>query len=247
MTLKGQTALVTGGSRGIGREVCIRLAQEGADLVINCAGNLHGAEETAARCEAYGVNTLCIQADVSDAVSCGAMFAQAKEFSGRIDILVNNAGITRDQLLLRMKEEDYQRVIDVNLTGTFHCMKEASRMMLRQKYGRIISISSVVGLRGNAGQVNYAAAKAGIIGMTKSLAKELAAKQITVNAVAPGWIETEMSEAVSDDAKAAFLSQIPAGHPGSPADIAHAVCFLAQPESSYITGQVLCVDGGMAM
>ncbi|MBQ9061687.1 MAG: 3-oxoacyl-[Eubacterium sp.] len=247
MSLQGQTALVTGGSRGIGRAICIRLAQEGADLVINCAGNISGAEETAKLCEAYGVRTLCIQADISDAQACGEMFAKAKEFGGKIDILVNNAGITRDQLLLRMKEEDYQRVIDVNLTGTFHCMKEASRMMLRQRYGRIISISSVVGVRGNAGQINYAAAKAGIIGMTKSLAKELAAKQITVNAVAPGWIETEMSEAVSDEAKAAFLAQIPAGRPGKPEDIANAVCFLAQPESAYITGQVLCVDGGMAM
>ena len=247
MSLSNQVALVTGGSRGIGRAVCERLAREGADIIINCSGSLEKAEETATLCEAYGVRTLCVKADIADAEACEEMFARVKEFGGRLDILVNNAGITRDQLLLRMKEDDFLRVTDVNLTGTFHCMKHASRMMLRQKYGRIISISSVVGLRGNAGQINYAASKAGVIGMTKSLAKELAAKHITANAVAPGWIVTEMSEAVSDAAKDAFLAQIPAGQPGQPEDVANAVCFLAQPESAYITGQVLCVDGGMAM
>ena len=247
MRLGNHTALVTGGSRGIGRAICVRLAGEGADVIINYSGDRKGAEETAALCEAYGVRTLCLKADISDQNACAEMFREAEAFSGRLEILVNNAGITRDQLLLRMTEDEFLRVLQVNLTGTWHCMKLASRRMLRQRYGRIVSISSVVGLRGNPGQVNYAAAKAGVIGMTKSLAKELAAKGITANAVAPGWIETDMSAAVEEAARERFLQQIPAGHPGKPEDVANAVTFLAMPESGYINGQVLCVDGGMAM
>lgn len=246
MKLKGKIALVTGGSRGIGRAICEKLASEGADLIINYARDEAGANETARLCEEHGVRTLCVQADVSDAASCEAMFEAAREFGGP-DILVNNAGVTRDGLLLRMSEADFNEVIGTNLAGAFHCMKLASRIMLRKRYGRIINISSVVGLCGNAGQVNYAASKAGLVGMTKSLAKELATKQITVNAVAPGWIDTEMSAVLSDEAKEAMRLQIPMGFAGSPEDVASAVSFLAGEESRYITGVVLSVDGGMAM
>lgn len=247
MGLENQVALVTGGSRGIGRAVCIRLAQEGADIVINYAGNEEKAQETARACEAYGVRTLCVKGDVADPAQVDALFQQAIEFGGRIDILVNNAGITRDNIMLRMKPEDFDRVMQVNLYGTFYCMKRAARIMLKQKYGRIISLSSVVGIRGNAGQANYSASKAAVIGMTKSLAKELAAKGITVNAVAPGMIATEMMAAVSEEAKKAIADSIPARRAGEPEDVANAIAFFAARESAYLTGQVLCVDGGMAV
>lgn len=247
MTLKGKVAIVTGGSRGIGRAICVKLASEGANVIINYAGNAAAAEETAALCKAFGVQALPVQADVSTADGCDAIFAAATENFGRVDILVNNAGVTKDTLLVRMSEEDFDKVLDTNLKGAFFCMKNAAKLMMKQRSGRIINISSVVGVRGNAGQVNYAASKAGIIGMTKSLAKELAARKVTVNAIAPGFIATDMTDVLSDAVKEAILGEIPMKTLGAPEDIANAVAFFADETSGYITGQVLCVDGGMAM
>lgn len=247
MSLQGKSAVVTGGSRGIGRAVCRELAAQGADLLINYAGNREAAEETAALCRGQGVRAEIQQGDVSKAEDCAALFEKAMELYGRVDILVNNAGVTRDTLLLRMSEEDFDRVLDVNLKGAFLCMKQAARLMVRQRSGRVINMSSVVGLRGNAGQVNYAASKAGLIGMTKSLAKELAGRGVTVNAVAPGFIETDMTEGLPDAVKQALLSSIPVGRLGQPEEVARAVAFFAQDGAGYLTGQILCVDGGMAM
>lgn len=240
-------AIVTGAGRGIGRAVAVRLAKDGFDVVVNCAHSEDAARETASVCEAYGVRALVVRADVSDQDGAKKLFDETIAAFGRVDVLVNNAGITRDGLLLRMKPEDFEAVIATNLTGTFLCMKQAARYMLRAKYGRIINMSSVVGLRGNAGQVNYAASKAGVIGMTKSAAKELAAKQITVNAVAPGMIETDMTRAMPENAHEAMKSGIPAGRIGRPEDVADAVAFFASEQASYITGQVLAVDGGLAV
>ena len=240
-------AIVTGAGRGIGRAVAVRLAEDGLDLVINCAHSEEAARETAAMCEGSGARVLVVRADVSDPDGAKKLFDETIKAFGRVDVLVNNAGITRDGLLLRMKPEDFDAVIATNLTGTFLCMKQAARYMLRAKYGRIINMSSVVGLRGNAGQVNYAASKAGVIGMTKSAAKELAAKGITVNAVAPGMIETDMTRAMPEAAHEAMKSGIPAGRIGRPEDVANAVAFLASEQASYITGQVLAADGGLAV
>ena len=245
--MNGKIAVVTGGSRGIGRAVCLALARRGANLVFSYAGNAPAAEETAAACRALGVEALAVKADVSDGEAVRELMDTAIRAFGRIDLLVNNAGITRDSLLLTMKEEDFDRVIDTNLRGAFLCMKAVARVMMRQKYGRIVNISSVVGLRGNAGQVNYAASKAGLVGMTKALAKELAARHITVNAVAPGFITTDMTAALPDAAREKLLAEIPLGCLGSPEDVAAAVAFFAGDGAGYITGQVLCVDGGMAM
>ena len=247
MSLQGKCAVVTGGSRGIGRAVCLELADQGADLLLNYAGNREAAEETAALCREKGVRAEIQQGDVSRAEDCSALFGQAAELYGRVDILVNNAGITRDTLLLRMSEEDLDRVLAVNLKGAFFCMKLAARIMMKQRFGRIVNMSSVVGVHGNAGQVNYAASKAGLIGMTKSLAKELAARSVTVNAVAPGFIETDMTGALTEEMKQSFLSSIPLGRFGAPEDIAKTVSFLASDGAGYITGQVLGVDGGMGM
>ena len=244
---EGQTAVVTGGSRGIGRAIAVKLASEGANVVIAYAGNDDAAAESVKLCEEAGAKAVSVKCDVSNMEECENLFAEAAKITGKVEILVNNAGVTRDGLLLRMKPEDFDRVQQVNLYGTFNCMKLASKMMLRQKYGRIISLSSIVGLRGNVGQLNYAASKAGIIGMTKSLAKELAAKGITVNAIAPGFIATDMTAAMTDAAKEAVKQSIPIGHEGVPEDIANAAAFFAAPESSYVTGQVLAVDGGMAV
>lgn len=247
MNFAGKTAVVTGGSRGLGRAVCRKLAQGGANVVFSYAGNTAAAQETLAELEGMGANVRAVQGSVGDSEAVKALMDTAVKEFGRLDILVNNAGITRDGLVMLMKEEDFDAVIDTNLKGTFLCMKAASRTMLRQKYGRIVNLSSVVGLHGNAGQVNYAASKAGVIGMTKSLAKELAAKGVTVNAVAPGFITTDMTDGLPEAAKSALLASIPMARLGAPEDVAEAVAFLAGDGAGYITGQVLGVDGGMGM
>lgn len=247
MNFEGKTALVTGGSRGIGRAVCLELAGGGAGVALCYAGNEAAAQETVRAVEALGAKALAVRCDVSDAAQVDALVKAVLEAFGRIDILVNSAGITRDNLLMRMSEADFDAVIAANLKGTFLCMKAVSRLMLKQRYGRIVNLSSVVGLRGNAGQVNYAASKAGVIGMTKSLAKELASRGITVNAVAPGFIETDMTAVLTDAARSAALGSIPMARLGAPEDVARAVAFLASDAAAYITGQVLAVDGGMAM
>ena len=239
MDFTGKTAIVTGGGRGIGRAVCLELATQGADVVLCYAGSEATARQTAAACEAMGVRALTVRCDVSSPQQVARLMETALQEFGRIDILVNNAGITRDGLLMSMKEEDFDQVIAANLKGTFLCMKAVSR--------RIVNLSSVVGLRGNAGQVNYAASKAGVVGMTKSAAKELAGRGVTVNAVAPGFIDTDMTAAMPERARAATLASIPMGKMGAAEDVAKAVAFFASDSAAYITGQVLCVDGGMAM
>lgn len=247
MDFTGKTAVVTGGSRGIGRAICLELTRGGASVALCFAGNGAAAEETRAACEAAGGRALAIRCDVTDSAQVKALMDGAVREFGRIDILVNNAGITRDGLLAMMKETDFDAVLDANLKGAFLCTKAVVRAMMRQRYGRIVNISSVVGLRGNAGQANYAASKAGLIGMTKSLAKELAPRGITVNAVAPGFIDTDMTAALPEAARAALLASIPAGRLGAAEEVARAAAFLASGEAAYITGQVLAVDGGMAM
>lgn len=247
MNFSEKTAVVTGGSRGLGRAICLELARGGANVVLCYAGNEAAANETVAACESLGAKAVAIRCDVSKEDEVKALMDAALKTFGRIDILVNNAGITRDGLLMMMKPEDFDAVIAANLRGAFLCMKAVARQMVKQRYGRIVNLSSVVGLRGNAGQVNYAASKAGVIGMTKSLAKELAGRNITVNAVAPGFIDTDMTAVLSEQAKEAMLSTIPMAKLGQPEDVAHAVAFFASDEAAYITGQVLCVDGGMAV
>ena len=242
-----QTAIVTGGSRGIGRAVAVRLAKDGMNLVINYRGNSAAAEETERMCRELGAEVLLVQGDVSRAEDCEKLAAQAKEAFGRVDVLVNNAGITRDGLLARMTEEDFRAVLDVNLVGSWNMMKAVNRIMMKQRYGRIVNLSSVTGLMGNMGQTNYAAAKAGILGMTKSYAREVASRGITVNAVAPGFIDTDMTEAMPEGAKDKIITGIPMGRTGKPEDVAEAVAFLASEQAGYITGEVLRVDGGMAM
>lgn len=242
-----QTAIVTGGSRGIGRAVAVRLAKDGMNLVINYRGNSAAAEETERLCRELGAEVLLVQGDVSRAEDCEKLTAQAKEAFGRVDVLVNNAGITRDGLLARMTEEDFRAVLDVNLVGPWNMMKAVNRIMMKQRYGRIVNLSSVTGLMGNMGQTNYAAAKAGILGMTKSYAREVASRGITVNAVAPGFIDTDMTEAMPEGAKDKIITGIPMGRTGKPGDVAEAVAFLASEQAGYITGEVLRVDGGMAM
>ena len=242
-----QTAIVTGGSRGIGRAVAVRLAKDGMNLVINYRGNSAAAEETERMCRELGAEVLLVQGDVSRAEDCEKLAAQAKEAFGRVDVLVNNAGITRDGLLARMTEEDFRAVLDVNLVGPWNMMKAVNRIMMKQRYGRIVNLSSVTGLMGNMGPTNYAAAKAGILGMTKSYAREVASRGITVNAVAPGFIDTDMTEAMPEGAKDKIITGIPMGRTGKPEDVAEAVAFLANEQAGYITGEVLRVDGGMAM
>ena len=247
MLLDGKTALVTGASRGIGRAIALRLAAEGARVAINYAGNVKAAEEVKAAIEAAGGTAILCRADVADSAAVEAMVADvAKEF-GAIDILVNNAGITRDTLLMRMKDEDFAKVLDTNLKGVFYCTKAVSKLMMKKRSGRIINMASVVGLVGNAGQTNYAAAKAGVIGFSKSAAKELASRGITVNAVAPGFIGTDMTADLPESVKEKALSDIPLDRAGQPEDVANAVLFLASDQASYITGQVVHVDGGMVM
>ena len=242
-----RAALVTGGAKGIGRAVCLALAEKGMDIAVNYAGSAAAAEETAAACRALGVKAVTLQADVRRPENCQKLVEDTVAALGRIDVLVNNAGITADTLMLRMTEADFDNVLATNLKGAFFCTKAASRYMMRQRYGRIVSISSVVGLHGNAGQTNYAAAKAGLIGLTKSVAKEYAARGITANVVAPGFIDTDMTAAMPESARAAAAASIPAGKVGDAKDVAAAVAFLAGEQSGYITGQVLCVDGGMGM
>ena len=247
MLLDGKTALVTGASRGIGRAIALRLAAEGASVAINYAGNTAKAEETKAAIEAVGGKAALFQADVSDSAQVEPMVAAVTEMFGTIDILVNNAGITRDGLLMRMKEEDFDAVLDTNLKGIFHVTKAVSKLMMKKRAGRIVNMASVVGIMGNAGQTNYAAAKAGVIGFTKSAAREFAARGITVNAVAPGFIATDMTAAMPEKAKEATLAAIPLRRMGEPEDVANAVAFLVSDQASYITGQVVKVDGGMVM
>ena len=240
-------ALVTGGSRGIGRAVCLELARAGFAVAVNYAGNQQAAQETAEACRALGVKAESFAADVSRPEECARLFEEVLAAFGRVDVLVNNAGVTRDSLILCLSEEDFDKVLDTNLKGAFFCCKAAARPMMKQRFGRIINLTSVVGLRGNPGQTNYSASKAGLIGLTKSLAKELASRGITANAVAPGFIDTDMTRAMPEAAKAAMNGTIPLGRPGQPEEVARAVAFFASEESGYITGQVLCVDGGMAM
>lgn len=240
-------ALVTGGGRGIGRAICLALAKAGFDLCINYAAGSSAAEQTAEECRGLGVQAVVLQADVTNPAECQNLVEKAAGTLGRLDVLVNNAGVNADKLILRMQEADFDKVIDTNLKGAFFCCKAACKLMMRQRYGRIINISSVVGLHGNAGQSNYAASKAGLIGLTKSLAKEFAARGVTVNAVAPGFIETDMTAAMPETAKAAALAAVPAGRIGHADEVAAAVAFLAGSQAAYITGQVLCVDGGMGM
>ena len=245
--LTGKIAVVTGASRGIGKEIAKTLAAKGAIVVVNYNGSAAKAEETVKEIEALGGKAEALQCNVSEYDKAAEMMEYVVKTYGRVDILVNNAGITRDNLLMKMSEEDFDAVLDANLKGAFLCMKAAYRPMMKQRFGRIICLSSIVGLRGNAGQANYAASKAGLIGMSKSFAKELAARGITVNLVAPGFIETDMTAVLPEKVREGLLSSIPMGKLGQPEDVARAAVFFAQPEAGYITGQVLCVDGGMAV
>ena len=245
--LNGKVAVVTGASRGIGRAVALKLAEEGATVIINYNGSKERAEEVKKEIEAAGGKAEIRQCNVSDFSACGEMFKEIISTFGSVDILVNNAGITRDGLLMKMSEEDFDKVIETNLKGTFNTIRFASRQMLKQRSGRIINMSSVVGIAGNAGQANYASSKAGVIGLTKAAARELASRGITVNAIAPGFIETEMTAVLSDAVKEASVAQIPLGRFGKPEDIAKTAAFLASDDAGYITGQVIQVDGGMAI
>lgn len=245
--LNGKVAVVTGGTRGIGREIALTLAKSGVNVVINYRSSDKEAEEVKALIEECGVQGLCVKGDISIMDEAKNLIDSCKEKFGRIDILINNAGITKDTLVLRMKEEDFDKVIDVNLKGTFNCSKHAAALMVRQRAGRIINLTSVIGLIGNAGQANYAASKAGVIGLTKSLAKELGSRGITVNAIAPGFINTDMTSVLSEDLKNELEKNIPLKRLGEPKDVANLVSFLCSDLSSYITGQIINVDGGMVM
>ena len=247
MLLDNKIALVTGASRGIGKAIAIALAKAGATVIINYAGNANAAQEVATEIMENSGKAIIIQADVASAEAVENMVKMIVEQFGRIDILVNNAGITRDNLLMRMKESDWDDVINTNLKGVYNCTKSISRIMMKQRYGRIINVSSVSGVAGNAGQANYSASKAGIIGLTKSAAKELASRGITCNAIAPGFVKTEMTDVLSDEVKENAKKQIPLGRFAEPEDIANAAVFLASDKAAYITGQVLLVDGGMVM
>lgn len=245
--LKDKVAIVTGGTRGIGRAIALKLADHGANIVINYRNSDKEAEELKAILEEKGVKVLAVKCDISNFEDSKNLMDKCKEVFGKIDILVNNAGITKDTLIMRMKEEDFDNVIDVNLKGTFNCAKHASAIMLKQRFGKIINMTSVVGIAGNAGQVNYAASKSGVIGLTKSLAKELGSRGITVNAVAPGFINTDMTASLSEKVKEEASKNIPLKRLGDPEDVANLVRFLASDAANYITGQVINVDGGMVM
>ena len=239
------TALVTGGSRGIGRVIADKLAEAGFDIAICYSGNENAAEETVKLCEEHGVNAIAIKCDVSNETEVAEMFAAVKEKFGPVDVLVNNAGVTKDGLLIRMSEADFDKVIDINLKGTFLCTKAVIKDMMKNRHGSIINITSIVGVNGNAGQANYAASKAGIIGFTKSVAREYGGKGIIVNAIAPGFIQTAMTDELPENVKSDYLKRIPLNRFGQPEDVANAVEFLASEKASYITGQVIEVTGGM--
>ncbi len=245
MLLDGRVLLVTGGAKGIGRAIALRASSEGAKVVVNYLSSEQASGEVISAIQASGGQAFACRADVSDFSQVESMVEEVTSRYGSLDILVNNAGVTRDSLLLRMKETDWDKVVGSNLKSVYNCTKAVSRLMMKQRWGRIINISSTVGLHGNAGQANYAASKAGIIGFTKSIAKELAPRGITVNAVAPGFIETDMTAVLTDEIKRLYLSRIPLGRPGSPDDVAHVVVFLASDSASYITGQTIVVDGGL--
>ncbi|MDD3337419.1 MAG: 3-oxoacyl-[acyl-carrier-protein] reductase [Lachnospiraceae bacterium] len=245
--LKDKVAVVTGASRGIGRAIALEMAKNGAKVVINYNGSVEKAEEVKKEIEANGGEAMIYQCNVSDFAACEQFIKDVVTAYGRIDILVNNAGITRDGLIMKMKEEDFDQVLDINLKGTFNTIRFVSRIMMKQRQGSIINMSSVSGVLGNIGQANYAASKAGVIGLTKSMARELAARNITVNAIAPGFIDTDMTSVLSDAVKEASVAQIPLGHFGKPEDIANVAAFLASEKGAYITGQVIHVDGGMAI
>lgn len=247
MKLNGKVALVTGASRGIGRSVALALAEAGADIAVNFAGQSAAAEEVASSIRAMGRRALVVQADVANGEQAGEMVKTIVENLGSLDILVNNAGITRDNLLLRMKESDWDAVLNINLKGAFNCTKAATRYMLKSKWGRIINMASVVGLIGNPGQANYVASKAGLIGFTKAVARELGSRKITCNAVAPGFITTDMTAELPPGNKEKMLEQVPLGRFGQPEEVAALVVFLASEAAGYITGQVVALDGGMTM
>ena len=247
MLLDGKIALVTGGSRGIGRAIALRLAGEGAKVAVNYAGNQTAAEEVKAIIEQHGGTAMIVQTDVSDSMAATEMVARVHEELGGLDILVNNAGITRDTLLLRMKDEDFDAVINTNLKGIYACTKAAAKFMTKQRSGRIVNLSSVVGEIGNVGQTNYAAAKAGVIGFSKAAAKEFASRNVTVNVVAPGFIDTDMTAVLKDSIREKLIEEVPLGALGKPEHVADAVLFLVSDAASYITGQVLNVYGGMVM
>ena len=246
-SLKGKTVIVTGASRGIGRAIAIELAVRGCNVVVDYAGNQNAAEETVKLCQEAGAQAVSVCADVSDENAVNELVAKAQENFGIIDILVNNAGITRDNLMLRMSAEDFDEVISKNLRGAFLMTKYVGKIMLKQRAGRIVNISSIVGIHGNAGQANYAASKAGIIGLTKTTALEYASRGITANVIAPGFIDTDMTSSLPDKVKESMLSRIPAGKFGQAEDIAKAVAFLASDDARYITGQVLGIDGGLGV
>lgn len=245
--LKGKCAVITGASRGIGKCIATKFAKEGANVVINYRNNEEEALKVKQELEDLGSQVLVVKADVSELEQAENLIKEAKKEFGRVDILVNNAGITKDNLIIRMKAEDFDSVIKTNLKGAFNCLKAVTPIMLKQKYGKIVNMASVVGVVGNPGQVNYCASKAGLIGMTKSLAKEIGSRNITVNAIAPGFIDTDMTKILSDDQKKKILSQIPLNKFGNVEDIANVALFLGSENSNYITGQVIHVDGGMAM
>ncbi|MCK4591687.1 MAG: 3-oxoacyl-[acyl-carrier-protein] reductase [Candidatus Latescibacteria bacterium] len=244
--LQNKIAIVTGAGQGIGQTIAVRLAQEGAEVIVSDI-NLQGVEQTASQIRQMVRKSLAVKVDVANFEDVQAMVQKSTEEFGRVDILVNNAGVTKDNLLVRMTQQQWDWVISVNLKGTFNCTKAVAPHMMRNRYGRIINIASVIGLVGNAGQANYAASKAGIIGLTKSVAKELASRGITVNAVAPGYIQTEMTERLPEQVKETLLKTVPLRRPGLPQDVAGVVVFLASDDASYITGQVINIDGGMVM
>lgn len=243
----GKTAIVTGASRGIGREIAILLGKEGARVAVNYSGSQEKAEEVVGLIKQSGGDAFAIQANVSDAEQVKQMIDETLKTFGSIDMLVNNAGITRDNLLMRMKEDEWDDVININLKGVFLCTKAVTRQMMKQRAGKIVNLASIVGVIGNPGQANYVAAKAGVIGLTKTTARELASRNITVNAVAPGFITTDMTDALPEDVKAQMLTSIPLGKLGSAEDVAGAVAFLLSNDANYITGQTIHVDGGMVM